>query len=292
MTLFKDGPALMVASIFYKGDLRVKDHEHGVFDREEQRRIVERDLSVSRGLHIPYALDVIIPSPEAAEPYLRFASEFGVPVLIDGLNSDVRIYAYRKAKELGIEHISVANAIYKDTEEVELSAIRDSGIRSAILVAFDPKEPLKSIKREEKLRLLEEELIPKAERAGVEEFMVDVVVLDPASIPSAADSMSFLKERGYRVGCAPANALAFLSKKRFGEEAYPMLIAALAYLRIRGADFLIFGPAGRFSGIARGIALLESFLALERGLERSKLREHPFIALKELQKIFQEVSRG
>ncbi|MDW8035822.1 MAG: hypothetical protein RMI85_05160 [Candidatus Korarchaeum sp.] len=71
-----------------------------------------------------------------------------------------------------------------------------------------------------------------------------------------------------------------------------MLAAALAYLRIKGADFLIFGPVGRLSGIAKGLALLESFLALERGLEKNKLREHPSIILKELQRIFQEVSRG
>lgn len=290
--LLKEGPALMVASIFYKGDLRVRDHGRGLFDREEQRRVVERDLDASRELRIPYALDVIIPSPEAAEPYLRFASEFGVPILIDGLDPAARIRAYRKAKELGIEGISLANAIYKDTGEEELSAIRESGIRSAVLVAFDTRDALRSIKKEEKLRILEEELIPRAERAGVEEFLVDVVVLDPASIPSAAESIGFLKERGYKVGCAPANALAFLSRRRFGEEAYPMLIAALSYLRIKGADFLIFGPAGRLRGIAKGIALLESFLALERGLERSKLKEHPSIVLKELQRIFQEVSRG
>ncbi|MDW8035820.1 MAG: hypothetical protein RMI85_05150 [Candidatus Korarchaeum sp.] len=38
------------------------------------------------------------------------------------------------------------------------------GIRSAILVAFDTRDALRSIKKEEKLRILEEELIPKAER--------------------------------------------------------------------------------------------------------------------------------
>ncbi|MCS7103637.1 MAG: hypothetical protein NZ992_07145, partial [Candidatus Korarchaeum sp.] len=122
----REGLALMVASIFYKGDLRVKDHVRGVFDREEQRRMVERDIRVSRELHIPYALDVIIPSPEAVEPYLRFASEFGIPILIDGLDPVVRIHAYRKAKELRIEEMSLANAIYRDTGEEELSAIRES----------------------------------------------------------------------------------------------------------------------------------------------------------------------
>ncbi|RDD53303.1 MAG: hypothetical protein BA066_05110 [Candidatus Korarchaeota archaeon NZ13-K] len=292
MGMLREGLVLIVSSIFYKGDLRVKDHDLGIFDEEGQRRLVEMDLRSSRELHIPYALDVIISSAGAAEPYLKFASQFGVPVFIDGLSPEVRIRAYRKARELGIEDISVANAIYRDTGDEELSAIRESGIKSAVLVAFDPRDALGSMRREVKLRMLEEELIPKAERAGVEEFLVDVVVLDPASVSLAADAMSFLKERGYRVGCAPANAFSFLSRRRFGEEAHPMLTAVLAYLRMRGADFLIIGPAGRLSGVARGLALLESFLALERGLDRSRLREHPFIVLRELQRIFQEVSRG
>ena len=285
-------PALMVASIFYKGDRRVSDHGRGIFDEEGERRLVENDLQAARSLNIPYALDVIISSTEAAEPYLKFASSFNVPIFVDGISPEVRIRSYRKVKELGIQDLAVANAIYPDAEREELEAIRESGIRSAVLVAFDPRDALESMKKEKKLKMIRENLLPKAEEAGLNDFMIDVVVLDPASLHIAAESLSFLKEHGYKVGCAPANALSFLSKKRYGDDAYPMLISALAYLRIRGADFLIFGPAGRLSGIAKGMALLESFLALEKGVPRDKLRKHPFVILKELQRTFQEVSKG
>ncbi len=287
-----ENPPLMIGSIFYRGDRRVRDHEKGVFDEEGEKKLIEMDLEAARELWFPYALDVMITSKDAAKPYLRFASQFGVPMLVDGIDHKVRAHAYRVVGELGISDLVIANAIYPDSTEEELGAIREAGIRAAVLVPFDPREALGSLKPEKKLSLLEDKLLPKAEKADVEHRLVDVVVLDPASLPSVAESISFLRERGYVVGCAPANALAFLSKMRFGEHAYPMLTAALSYLRIRGADFLIFGPAGRFKGIAKGMALLESILAMESKVPRRKLRNHPFSILRELQRIFQEASKG
>ncbi len=286
-----ENPPLMIGSIFYRGDRRVKDHERGIFDEEAEERLIESDLKLAHELNFPYALDVIITSREAAEPYLKFASRFNVPLLVDGIDPKVRAHAYRVAGELGLSDLAIANAIYPDSTEEELDAIRSSGIRKAVLVAFDPKNALESLKPEFKLSLLEEKLIPKAEEAGIEEFLVDVVVLDPASLASVAESMSFLRSKGYVVGCAPANALAFLSRRRYGDEAYPMLTAALSYLRMRGADFMIFGPAGRFRGVARGLALLESMLAIEAKVPRNRLKEHPFSLLRELQRVFQEVSK-
>ncbi len=287
-----ENPPLMIGSVFYRGDRRVRDHERGVFDEEAEERLIELDLRVARQLNFPYALDVIITSKSAAEPYLKFTSRFDVPILVDGIDPEVRSHAYRIAGKLGLSDLAIANAIYPDSTEEELNAIKTSGIKKAVLVAFDPKNALESLKPEVKLSILEEKLVPKAEEAGVEEFLVDVVVLDPASLISVAESMSFLRSKGYVVGCAPANALAFLSKRRYGDEAYTMLTAALLYLRMRGADFMIFGPAGRFRGVARGLAFLESMLAMEARVPRSKLREHPFSVLRELQRVFQETSRG
>lgn len=287
-----ENPPLMIGSIFYRGDKRVKDHERGLLDENSEEKLVKSDLNVASDLNFPYALDVIIASRASAEPFLRFASRFEIPLLVDGIDPKVRAHAYRVAGELGISDLAIANAIYPDSTEDELSAIREAGIKAAVLVAFNPKNALESLKPEKKLAILEEELLPKAERGGVEIKLVDVVVLDPASLPSVAESMSFLRSKGHVVGCAPANALAFLSRRRYGEDSYAMLTASLSYLRMRGADFMIFGPAGRFKGVARGLAVLESFLAMEAELSRSKLKDHPFVALRELQKTFQETSKG
>ncbi len=286
-----ENPPLMIGSIFYRGDRRVMDYERGIFDEEAEKKLINIDVKAAQELNFPYAIDVIIPSKQAAEPYLRFASQFEVPILVDGLTPEIRTHAYNVVADIGISDLAIANAIYPDSTEDELRAIKRSGIKIAILVAFDPKNALASLDPEKKLSLLREKLVPKAEESGVEQTLIDVVVLDPASLSSVADSLSYLRERGYIVGCAPANALAFLSKARYGRDAYPMLTAALSYLRVKGADFMIFGPAGRFRGIAKGLALLESLLALESKVPRSKLREHPFIVLKELQRVFQEVSR-
>lgn len=287
-----ENPPLMIGSIFYRGDRRVKNHEMGLFDDKSEEKLIESDLEVASDLNFPYALDVIITSKTAAEPFLRFASRFEVPLLVDGIDPEVRAHAYRVAGSLGISDLAIANAIYPDSTEEELTAIREAGIKAAVLVAFNPKNALESLKPERKLEILEKELLPKAEKADIETRLVDVVVLDPASLPSVAESMSFLRSRGYIVGSAPANALAFLSRRRYGHDAYTMLTAFFSYLRMRGADFMIFGPAGRFRGVARGMAILESLLALEAGVPRRKLKAHPFIALKELQKTFQEVSKG
>ncbi len=287
-----ENPPLMIGSIFYRGDRRVKDQEKGIFDENAEKKLINMDIKAANDLNFPYAIDVIIPSKKAAEPYLRFASQFNIPILVDGLTPEIRAYAYEVTAKLGISDLAIANAIYPDSTDDEIRAIRRSRIRRAILVAFDPKNALDSLNPERKLSLLKEKLIPKAEESDVEQRLVDVVVLDPASLPSVASSLSYLRDKGYIVGCAPANALAFLSKARYGVDAYPMLTAALSYLRIKGADFMIFGPVGRFRGIAKGLAFLESLLALDSKVPRSRLKNHPFVVLKELQRVFQEVSRG
>ncbi len=287
-----ENPPLMIGSIFYRGDRRVKNHERGIFDENAEKKLINMDIKAAKDLNFPYAIDVIISSKRAAEPYLKFASQFDVPILVDGLTSEIRAYAYETTAKLGVSDLAIANAIYPDSTDDEIRAIKRSRIRRAILVAFDPKNALDSLNPEKKLSLLEENLIPKAEESGVEQILVDVVVLDPASLSSVASSLSYLRDKGYVVGCAPANALAFLSKARYGADAYPMLTAALSYLRIKGADFMIFGPAGRFKGIAKGLAFLESLLALDSNIPRDRLKNHPFIVLKGLQRVFQEMSRS
>ncbi|MDK2383649.1 MAG: tetrahydromethanopterin S-methyltransferase subunit H, partial [Candidatus Korarchaeota archaeon] len=171
----------------------------------------------------------------------------------------------------------------------ELEAIREAGIGAAVLLAFDPRRPHESLDPEARLRILGG-LLEKASAAGVENVLVDAVVLDPGSIALSAAAVSMVRRRlGLPAGCAPANALGPVSKKTHT----PLEVAGIhggtaAMLRAMGADFIMYGPLRRIKYVAPAAAVVDAYLgylALRRG-ERIP-RSHPTRRiLRDIQRLF------
>jgi tetrahydromethanopterin S-methyltransferase subunit H len=286
-------PMWLVASIFYMGDKHLKS-EAGDFDREAVRKSVEDAVSIADRYGLVFALDVIFPSLESVEKILPFMAEFNIPLFLDSPDPQARARSYLMARELGLQDKVIANGIYVDSSGEELKALRESGIKTAVVMAFDPRNPYESMPPESRIRLLEEKLLPMAREAGVENVVVDAIVIDPASIAISAETIMLVKKRyGLPAGCAPANALGPVSKKAVGVEGMIAVHGTAAVLlRVLGADYVMYGPIGRIKYIAQSVAVADSLLGYMHRREGVRLPAgHPLRRFwREVQKLFASTS--
>ena len=284
-----ENPTLLVGSIFYLGDKLLLSKE-GDIDRGAAAQVINEAESLTRDLGLSFGLDVVFPTEESVSKIMPFVAEYDVPLFLDSPSPEARIKAYFMAKELGIEGKSVANGIYTNTSEKELEAIRESKIRAAVLLAFDPANPATSLRAESRLKILKENLIPLAWKAGVTNVIADAVVLDPASIAVSAEAIYMFKEKlGVPSGCAPANALGPASRKVLGTDAaYGVHGGAAVLLRLHGADFIMYGPVKRVKYVAHAVAMADSLLGYSARLHGAAIgRNHPLRKfLRNIQKLF------
>ncbi len=284
-----DNPVLLIGTMFHRGDKLWLDEEEGRISWEKADSQVSEALSMAEEYGVQLALDAVIPRGSLVEEILSHISEYGVPVLIDSPDPEARVKAYRLAGEMGVQDRMIANGIAVDTSVDELEAIREAGIKAAILLAFDPRRPYESLHPQARLKVLGE-LLPKASRAEVTSIMVDAVVLDPGSIALSAAAVKVVKdEYGLPSGCAPANALGPVSKKRFtAVEVAGIHGGTAAMLRMMGADFIMYGPLRRIKYVAPAAAMVDAYLGYLAQREGERIpRNHPSRKiLRRVQKLF------
>ncbi|MGC9181435.1 tetrahydromethanopterin S-methyltransferase subunit H [Thermogladius sp.] len=279
-------PTWLVGSIFYMGDKLLTSSG---FDRNSAREKVEEAISICEKHGLVLALDVVFPREELVDDILSFVGEFNIPLFLDSPDPAVRAKAYLRASEMGLKRLSIANGLYVDSPREELEALRNSGIETSVLMAFDPRDPYTSIEPEKRLQIVRR-LLDTARDTGVKNVLVDTVVLDPSSIYLSGEAIRRIKsELKLPSGSAPANALGGATKERLGVEgAVGVHGGAAAFLRMMGADFVMYGPVSRAKYVAPVVSMVDSLLGY--GLRRSGVRiegKHPVKALlKELQQIF------
>lgn len=282
-------PAWLVGSIFYHGD-KLLENERGGFKRGEAREKIEEALSVVAEKGLVLALDVVFPSVESVEPIMEFIAEYDVPLFLDSPDPEARMKSYRVARELGVAGRSIANGLYTDSPPEEPRVVAENKLAGVVLMTFDPRNAAGSMDPESRLKILEERLLPMARGARLENIIVDAVVIDPASIALSAETIHMVKEKhGYPSGCAPANALGSVSEKTVGQAtAVGVHGGVAAYLRVMGADYIMYGPVKRVKYIADAVAMIDSLIAYSlrrRGLKIEGV--HPLKTyLKVIQKLF------
>ncbi len=286
-----DNPVLLIGSLFYHGDKLLIDERKGVIDKEKARKQLAEAKMLAEEYGVHFAIDLILPSIESVDNIMSFITEFEDLVLfLDSPDPNARIRAYILSKENGITSRVVANGIYNNTTERELEALRDASINTAVLLAFDPANPHQSMMPSDRLRVLEEKLLPLAKKADIENILVDAVVLDPASIGISASTIKLVKDKyGFPSGCAPANALGPVSKTRFKiEEVAGIHGGTAVFLRLMGADFIMYGPVKRIKYVAPAVAFADGLLGYLARYEGVRIsRKHPLRKiLKNVQKMF------
>lgn len=271
-----ENPTVLIGSIFYSGHRIVSDLEKGIFDKQRAKALLDREAELSAETGNPRIIDVVGETTQALINYIEFvAANCQAPILVDSATPRVRMETIEHFANTEIAPRLIYNSIDTHYSEEELACIKDCGIKSAIILAFDTK----AIRPKDRVKLLEDNLLGAAQRAGVENVLIDTGVLDVPSISWSAQSIWEIKNAlGYPSGCAPANALyTWKSIKAKGSPAFEASGSSVFVLSISwGADFILYGPIGSAHWVYPACATMDAMVAYGgkiTGIRPTK--EHP-----------------
>ena len=237
-----ENPVVMIATVFYTNHAALIDEKKGEFDK----KLVEQELNeyseIIEETGMQGIVDVVGGYPDALLKECEYVADIvDYPFLVDGLNDASRIPAMEGLKEIGLLDRAILNSIDDATSEESLNKLKEIGVKHAVLLTFGNRY----IFPHQKLDFLKNELISKAQRANIENIMIDTAVLDLPSIAINVETVRLVKsELGLPVGFAPANAIyGWDFVKKYGDSSRCGGIASLmAYCVNAGSDFVLFGP--------------------------------------------------
>jgi tetrahydromethanopterin S-methyltransferase subunit H len=272
-----ENPTVMIGSLFYKGHRVVKDEAKGEIDTKETRRQIALVEEFSGKTGLPSMLDVVGTTPQAMKRYLDFVSGVtSMPLLLDGLTEETVLEGLDYVEEVGLKDRIVLNSLTPDTRQSIYEKVLEIGLKSAVLLTYSAKAIVSS---EERARLAGD-LIARAEAAGVENILVDTVVMDLATLGLAIRAIYEVKDRfGYPAGCGAHNAIQMWKtlKTKFNPESAISTTAVANTLPIAlGGDFVLYGPAKDAHYIYPAAGLLNlcyGQLLMEKGVRLT--RDHP-----------------
>ena len=251
-----ENPVVLIATVFYTNHPALLDEKTGKIDK----KLVEQELNeyseIIEETGMQGIIDVVGAYPEALLKECEFVADIvDYPFLVDGLNDNSRIPAMELLKEIGLLDRAILNSIDEATTEETLSKIKEIGVKSAVLLTFGNKY----IFPNQKIKFLNEVLIPKAQKANVENIIIDTAVLDLPSIGINVETTRLVKsEIGLPTGFAPANAIyGWNFVKKYGDKSRCGGITSLmAYCVNAGSDFVLFGPIKFAKCVIPAMALL------------------------------------
>ncbi len=254
-------PTVMIGSIFFRGHRIVSDPQKGLFDQAKARELLKREAEISARTGNPRIVDVIADTAEAAIRYLEFvAAHCEAPLLVDSSLPQARMAALRHFKNTPVMSRLIYNSIDEHFSEEEEACLRECGVQAAIVQPFSSR----AIRPRDRLRLFEERMLPAVQRAGIEQVIVDVGVLDIPSVSWAAQTVREIKERhGYPAGCASSNAI--YTSHFLREAGTPSLEAAAAAIltlpQTVGASYVFYGPIRNAKWAYIACAMMDAMLA-------------------------------
>jgi len=182
-------PTVLIGSIFYREQKILKNEMTGDFDCEKAEELIKVQEEFSEKTGNPHMLDVVASTPEAMKKFLDFISGVtDAPILLDGITANVRIAALEYAKEHALKNEIVYNSITPEYKQEEIEKIKETGIKSAILLAYNIRE-FTSEGRIKAIRAL----LPVAYQAGIKNPLIDTCVLDIPSLGMACRALFELK---------------------------------------------------------------------------------------------------
>jgi len=237
-----ENPIVMVGSVFYTNHEALLDEKTGKFDKALIEKELNEFAEIIEDTKMQGIVDVIGGYPEALVKECEFVADIvDYPFLVDGLNDSSRIPAMARLKEIGLLDRAILNSIDEATTEENLEKLREINVKNAVLLTFGNRY----IFPKQKLKFLKEILIPKAQKAGIENFLVDTAVLDLPSISINFETTHMIKrELGLPTGFSPANSIyGWEFIKKYGESARCGAIASLmTYSAAAASDFILYGP--------------------------------------------------
>ena len=269
-----ENPIVMIGTVFYAKHAALLDEKTGKIDKN----LIEKELNdfteIIENTQLQGIIDIVGSYPDTLIKECEFvADNVEYPFLVDGLNDSSRIPAMEGLREIGLLDRAILNSIDENTSEENLDKLREIGVKNAVLLTFGNKY----IFPKQKIQFLKETLIPKAHKAGIENFIVDTAVLDLPSISiNFATSRLVKTELGLPTGFAPANAIyGWNYIKKFGENARCGAIASImTYCAAAPSDFILFGPIKFAKCAVPAIALISGVNSYyQRRVKRQKISE-------------------
>jgi len=200
-----ENATVLIGSIFYQGHRIVNNPEKGIFDRQKAKALLDREAELSGETGNPRIIDVVGDTAQALINYVEFvATNCQAPILVDAALPKVRMETIRYFARTEIAPRLIYNSLEAHYSEEELACMKECGIKSAVILAFSTK----TIKPKDRVKLLQEDLLGAAQRAGLENVLIDTGVLDIPSISWSTQAIWKVKEAlGYPSGCSPSNAI-------------------------------------------------------------------------------------
>ncbi len=269
-----ENPIVMIATVFYAKHAALLDEKTGKFDKN----ILEQELNdfteVIEETQLQGVIDVVGAYPEVLIKECEFiADNVEYPFLVDGLNDTSRIPAMKGLQEIGLLDRAILNSIDENTNDKNLEKLKEIKVKNAVLLTFGNKYMFP----QQKLKFLKETLIPKAQKANIDNYIVDTAVLDLPSISINFETVGLIKkELGLPAGFAPANAIYGWSfVKKYGESARCGAIASImAYCATAPSDFILFGPIKFAKCVVPAIALISGVNSYyQKRVKRKKISE-------------------
>jgi len=234
-------PTVMFGTIFYHKHKIVKNEKTGEFDRKKAEEILIRENEMSDKTGKPRIVDVCCGWPQAFEKFIDFVADtIDGPFSIDGATAEVRIAGARYVGEVGLSERVVYNSITPHIKEDEISAIKEAKIKSAILLTFNTENPTIS----GRLQVVDK-LLALAEKAGIEDMLIDTTVLDLPDPGPVSKAIYLVKEKyGLPAGAGAHNAIDMWHKRRKLDKMEYMLGCCTANVLpiVSGANFVLYGP--------------------------------------------------
>ncbi len=255
-----ENPTCIIPSIFYDGHKIVSDPIRGEFGKPQAETLINRAEELSEKTGNPFFIDVMATTAEALTRYIEFVTDqTSVPFLVDSISREAKLQAVMHIQKVGLTEKAIYNSINFLSTPQELTALRDAGVKSAVLLAYDSKGNRETVLPD---------LLKVAEGAKIKNVLVDTAVLQVSSIGTAAKALYAIKEKfGLPAGCAPANAISIWKKLRageFGPDARKVCLgASTLYTQMMGADFVIAGPIDYADTVFPVVAMADAIIASE-----------------------------
>jgi len=274
-------PTLMIGSIFYHKHKIVKDEKKGEFDKKKAEELLNREGEISEKTGNKRIIDICSSWPQAFEKYIDFvAGVTDAPFSIDGVTAEVRIAGAKYVEEVGLSERAVYNSISPHIKEEEISAIKEAKIKSAILLTLNTKNPTVS----GRLQVLDE-LLTIAQKAGIENFLVDTTVLDLPDPGPVSKAVYLVKEKyGLPAGAGTHNAVDIWRKRRKLDQTQYLVASSVAnvFPITLGANFILYGPIENSANAYFYCALADAYIAycaMQEFGTKPLIKEHPIFRI-------------
>jgi len=276
-----ESPTVLIGSIFYhkQKSLNFKE-ETGEFNRNEAEKLIKGQEEFADKTGLPCMLDVVLPSKRWISRVLDFiTSVTDAPIFLDAASAEIRVAELDYAKQVGLLENCVYNSLNPESKSIEFEKIKETGLKAAVLLAFNTKN-ITAVGRVEAVK----QLLPLAAQSKIEKIFVDACVLDVPTLGSAFKATFDLKnEFGYPTGCGAHNAIGTWKglKTKMGQQAVkPCSAVANALTIAAGADWILYGPIEDASYVFPAVAMVDTAFAqllMERG--KTPSRSHPIFKI-------------